>query len=350
MAITGLLKEIWYLLAEMAPYLLLGFGVAGILHVLIPRSAVFKHLAKNDLASIVKASLFGIPLPLCSCGVIPVAAQLRKDGAGKSSVLSFLTSTPTTGVDSILATYALLGPLFAVIRPIAALFGGVIAGATYNLAEKETPGTQSTDLSCALCGREQPHSHSFTRKIKEMVAYGFHELIADVWKWLALGIILGGGISYFVPASLIESYLSNSFISYSLMLLLAIPMYVCATGSIPIAATLIIKGMSPGAGLVFLIAGPATNTATLSFVAGKLGKRASAVYLATIAVTALCFGLLVDFIWLSSGKDVALIAGGMEMLPGWVKTGSSILLIALTLLAIFPKKRSVMKDKASQSS
>jgi uncharacterized membrane protein YraQ (UPF0718 family)/copper chaperone CopZ len=349
MWLIGLTKEIWQLLAEMAPYLLLGFAVAGLLHVLIPKGAVFKHLAKNDLASIVKATLLGIPLPLCSCGVVPVAGQLRKDGASKSSVLSFLVSTPTTGVDSILATYALLGPLFAVIRPLAALFGGVMAGGTLNLIEKEDTHLAAQDAKCVLCGETHPHSHSWSERFKHAFAYGFYELVRDLWKWLVIGIIAGGLISFLVPGQLIESYLGSPALAYPMMLILGIPMYVCATGSIPIAAALIIKGMTPGAGLVFLIAGPATNMATLSFVAGKMGKRAVAAYLTTIAVSSLLFGGIIDYIWVTSGRDFSLISGGMQMVPAWLENGSALLLVAIIVFAALPKRRSKLQDTAQQN-
>ena len=338
MEIKELLKAIWYLLNEMAPYLLFGFLIAGFLHILISKEKIYKHFAENNLSSIIKASLFGIPLPLCSCGVIPVAAHLRKQGAGKSSTMSFLISTPTTGVDSILATYALLGPLFAVIRPIAAFFGGVSGGIINNLfTQKKEKKKITKNFSCVVCEIDTPHVHTWKEKIKVMLKYGFFDLIESTWKWLMIGIIAGGLISFLVPDNLIGQYLGNSYIAYTLMILIAIPMYVCATGSIPIAASLILKGMTPGAGLVFLIAGPATNTATLSFVAGKLGKRSLVIYLLIIIITALLFGLLIDYIWIDSGKNIKLLGSHMKMLPGWVKTSSSILLLILILKAIFHK-------------
>ena len=338
MKITDLVKDIWHLLNEMSPYLLFGFLIAGFLHILISKEKIYKHFAKNNLLSIIKASLFGVPLPLCSCGVIPVAAHLRKQGAGKSSTMSFLISTPTTGVDSIMATYALLGPLFAVIRPIAAFFGGILGGVINNLFIKKKENKKMTEnISCTVCEIDAPHVHTLKEKIIVMLKYGFFDLIESTWKWLMIGIIAGGLISFLVPDNLIEQYLGNPFISYTLMVLIAVPMYVCATGSIPIAASLILKGMAPGAGLVFLIAGPATNTATLSFVGGKLGKKSLIIYLLTIIITALLFGILVDYIWISSGKDINLLSAGMKMLPGWIKTSSAILLVLLIIKAMLHK-------------
>ncbi|MBU1078678.1 MAG: SO_0444 family Cu/Zn efflux transporter [Spirochaetes bacterium] len=343
--IFGLIKEIWILLLEMAPYLILGFFIAGLLYIIISKEKIYKHFSRNNLLSIIKASLFGVPLPLCSCGVIPVAAHLRKEGAGKSSTLSFLTSTPTTGVDSIMATYSLLGPLFAVIRPVAAFIGGIVAGSLNSIFDGEKVKKIHEKYSCSICNIDQPHTHSLWEKVKVMFRYGFFDLVEDVWKWLAIGIAAGGMISFFIPEKIISAYLGSSIIAYPVMLAISIPMYVCATGSIPIAASLILKGMSPGAGLIFLIAGPATNTATLSFVGGKLGKKSLIVYLIAIIFTSLAFGILVDQIWYASGKDMALISGGMKMLPQYVKVGSAIILLLLMVRAAFKKHDKKITNK-----
>jgi uncharacterized membrane protein YraQ (UPF0718 family) len=335
--LIGILKSVWFLLMEMSPYLLFGFFIAGVLNLIIPREKIYTHLSGNKLGSIIKASLFGVPLPLCSCGVIPVAAYLRKEGAGKASTVSFLSSTPTTGVDSILATYSLLGPLFAIIRPIAAFFAGVLSGSLTGILEKKQNIENikpSEGNSCNICNVEEFHSHSFFEKIKYIFHYGFIELINDAGKWILIGVIAGGIIGFLIPGDFIEQYLSNPWLAYPIMLLISIPMYICATGSIPIAAALIIKGMTPGAGLIFLIAGPATNTATLAFVSGKLGKRILFIYLFSIIITSLLFGLIVDHIWKVSGEDMNLITGAMKMLPMWLKTISAILLSGLMIRGI----------------
>jgi uncharacterized membrane protein YraQ (UPF0718 family)/copper chaperone CopZ len=332
----GLFKEIWTLLEEMAPYLLFGFLIAGILYVLIPREKVSKHLAHNKFSAVTKASVFGIPLPLCSCGVIPVAAHLEKQGANRGPILSFLISTPTTGVDSILATYSLMGPLLAVMRPVAALFNGLFTGIVANFAANHhgrvvtniEPG--SGDAQTASGGS------SLAAKIKEIIKYSFDDLVKDVAKWLIIGILIGGAIGYFIPQQLIEQYLGNPLLAYPIMLLIGIPMYVCATGSIPIAASLILKGMSPGAGFIFLFTGPATNAATLSFVGGKMGKKYLAIYLVTILITGVLFGWLTDFIWNLSGQDINLISGHTEMLPLWLKRISAIFLLILMARPFLP--------------
>lgn len=335
--LSGLLWEMWHLTLEMAPYLLFGFFVAGVLHLLLPKNKVSRHLAQGDAKSVIKASLFGIPLPLCSCGVIPVAAHLKKQGANKGPLQSFLVSTPTTGVDSIFATYSLLGILFAVVRPIAALFSGLMAGFITNASTKSLPIQTQQTFECAICPEKTPHSHPWSEKITHMFKYAFFELIEDIGKWIALGIVIGGVIGYFVPASLIQKYLGNPFLAYPLMLVIGIPMYVCATGSIPMVAPLILKGMTPGAGLVFLFAGPATNTATLSFVAGEMGKKSLTIYLLSIVTGSVIFGLLIDIIWNLSGQSLRLISPGMQMLPMWVNIGSAILLSLLILRTFFKR-------------
>jgi len=338
--ITGIALEIWFLLKEMAPYLLFGFLIAGIL-ITIPKNKIYKHLSGKSFWANIKASLFGVPLPLCSCGVIPVAAYLRKEGAGKSATISFLSSTPTTGVDSILATYSLLGPVYAIIRPVAAFFAGIFGGTLTNIIDKseDVNAIQSEGFSCNLCNETEPHSHKFHEKVRAVFRYGFFELIEDVAKWILIGIIIGAIISFLVPDNFVERYFGNPMFAYPIMLIISIPMYVCATGSIPIAATLILKGMTPGAGLIFLIAGPATNAATISFVGGKLGKKAMISYLVSIIITGLLFGFLIDHIWIISGKNISIFTSSMKMLPAWIKTASAVMLIILILRAFLLKIR-----------
>ena len=339
------------LLGEMAPYLLFGFLIAGVLNTVIPKNKIYKHFSGRSFWSNVKASLFGVPLPLCSCGVIPVAAYLRKEGAGKGATISFLSSTPTTGVDSILATYSLLGPVYAIIRPVAAFFAGIFGGTMTNIIDKTRDDATALQngFSCNLCSETEPHSHFFHEKVKAALRYGFFDLIEDVAKWLLIGIVIGAIISFLVPDNFVVRYFGNPLFAYPIMLIISIPMYVCATGSIPIAASLILKGMTPGAGLIFLIAGPATNAATISFVGGKLGKKPLFAYLVSIIVTGLLFGFLVDHIWNLSGKDIGIFTGGMKMLPAWIKTGSAILLIILIirafLLKIFMNKKINIQDE-----
>ncbi len=339
------LFEIWYLLNEMSPYLIFGFFIAGILKVLIPKEKIYYHLSSSNFLSILKATLIGIPLPLCSCGVIPVATHLDKEGASKGATTSFLISTPTTGIDSILATYSLLGPFFAIIRPFSAFVSGIFAGTIVNIFEKgKVIKKIKKDFMCNLCEGENPHSHSFNEKIGIIFKYGFSELIEDTGKWIFIGIIIGGLISVFIPKELVLKYLGRPYYSYPLMLLIGIPMYVCATGSIPIASSLIMKGMTPGAGLVFLFTGPATNSATLTFVFGKLGKRNFLIYLFSIILWSIIFGLLIDFLWKFQSSSFVHIHKS-RLLPDSFKIFSSILLIFLILRTFkFKKKGENMKE------
>lgn len=331
----ALFNTIFGLLMEMAPYLLLGFFIAGFLHIFIPSDKIYQHLSGNSLSSITKAAIFGVPLPICSCGVIPIADYIRKEGASKGATVSFLSSTPTSGVDSILATYSLLGPVYAIIRPIAAFFSGILSGSITGILDRKSKDqeeqTEPTKADqCVQC--TSPHSKKVTifSKIKSGLAYGFDELLEDTGKLLLIGVVIGGLISFVVPQSFIQRYLGNPWLAYPLMLLISIPVYVCATGSIPIAASLIMNGMAPGAGLVFLIAGPATNTTTIAFITGKLGKKYTVAYIGSIIVTAILFGILLDLSWNYFGYHLTGNQAGMSMLPYWLKLSSAILLLALT--------------------
>ena len=313
---------------EISPYLLLGMFIAGFIHAFLGKEFITRHLGKGGISSVVKATIFGIPLPVCSCGVIPLASSLQKDGAHKSSVLSFLVSTPTTGVDSILATYSLMGPLFAIFRPLGALISGIIVGGINYLFEGETQGAK----------RVPAHKHQKVKikfRIREVFRYGFYEIPQDVGKWLLVGTVLGGFISAVLPENLFVRYFSSP-LDFIIALAIGIPLYVCATGSIPIAVSLISKGFSPGAALVFLITGSATNAITLSFVRMKLGRRSFYNYLITIIITALLLGLLFNFIWQLLSADPLLITGVGKFLPLEVKLISGVILFALIILTLKP--------------
>ncbi|KAA0000845.1 MAG: hypothetical protein FE047_00640 [Thermoplasmata archaeon] len=319
--------ELWL---DISPYLLLGMLIAGLLHVYLGTDFIRKHLGKG-IKNIFKASLLGVPLPVCSCGVIPIASSLRRDGASKSSTLSFLVSTPTTGVDSIFATYSLLGPLFAIFRPLFALFAGIFTGLVSYFTDKKEE-------------KEIFHEHEMGQKaglksLKEAFHYGFFELSEDIGKWLLIGIIAGG-----IIASIPIDFAPIFPFDFLLALVVSLPLYVCATGSIPIAVALIEKGFSPGAALVFLIAGPATNTITLSFVRYKLGRKSFFTYLLSIVFLSLFAGLAFNFIWKSFGGT----AYQPYALPYWLKLISGIILaflIAKGFISLFEKEKMGVKNK-----
>ena len=339
--VTKIISQVWVFAAQMAPLLLFGYFLAGVLHVVHPSRWIYKTLSGGNIGAVFKSALFGVPLPVCSCGVIPLAAHLKKNGASDGATVSFLVSTPTTGVDSIFATYSLLGPVFAVARPLIAFISGVLSGTLVNWlvpkrkARDSAEGTPKGE-ECNVCDNPMPHSHTLFEKFSAMIKYGFFELVEDTSKWLVIGFFAGGIITLLLPKGAVASYLAKPFIAYPLVLAIAIPMYVCATGSIPIAAALIAKGMAPGAALVFLIAGPATNTATISFVAGKLGGKVLVIYLAVILMTAFAFGMLLDTVFADFDFTKAVLAGG-EMFPSWVRNGAAALLFAL-ILNVFARK------------
>jgi len=424
-AIFDIFNAIVALFIQMAPYLLFGFIVSGFLYVMIPRSLIIKHLKPNKTSSIFKAAVMGVPLPLCSCGVIPVAAHLRKQGANKSATVSFLASTPSTGADSIFATYSLMGPVYAIFRPIDALFSGVLAGVlvkwlnagkdhgihvsqqqapvspSFSVASKvallraqpssvlniseplsvsgastssccssepvvtkeaiesccssesvvtekatesccsssESVVTEKDTASCcsssesgvtekaiaSCCSSSEPvvaekvsdsgcsssepatpasgccaskeevkKSLVFSEKIKVAVNYGLFELIDDTKKWILIGIVVGGVLSWGIPEELAHYWMAYPALSYLSMLLIGLPMYVCATASIPIATALLMNGLSPGAALVFLAVGPATNTATIAFLSSSMGKKNMFIYVFSISFSAIILGIIMD--------------------------------------------------------
>ena len=293
------------LVTEMSPYLLLGFLLAGLMHAFIPGTIYSKYLAKPNMRSVVLAALFGIPLPLCSCGVLPTAMSLRREGASKGAAVSFLIATPQTGVDSIIATFSLMGLPFAIIRPIAALATAIFGGKMVNVIEGDgsagkfdSTNEQAHDDVCgdSCCGGHDKAPKSFVGKIIEALRYAYIDMMESVGKWLVVGLIVAGLITIFVPDSYFEIFKDNSFTSMLLVLCISIPMYLCATGSIPIAVALMMKGLTPGAALVLLMAGPACSVASVLVVSKVLGRRTLTAYLGSIISGAVGFGLVTDYL------------------------------------------------------
>ncbi len=468
---SGILLASWEIFVEAAPYLIFGFGIAGLLNILVPDQKIVEYLGSSagKVRSVINASLAGLPLPLCSCGVIPAAMSIRKRGANRGATLSFLISTPQTGVDSIAITYALLDPIMTVFRPIATLVTAILAGLADNLLigeeekkeeekkEKEKkkddrgkktgvfavstlPGTSaqpsasgrdsysscdsecgptcgpacgcgslenpgpgkteaanpmtlnkpstekishstlstqtiptqtiptqtiptqdnsenpsqdetaSFGCSCGCSGNESKEDRKsqeieegkkpFQTRLFEGMKYAYIELLGDISKWMLIGILFAGIISYLVPESLIRDYLGGGLSSMLVMLVVGIPLYICATASTPLAATLVAKGMSPGTAFVFLLAGPATNAATVTMVARFLGKRSAALYLGVISLCALGAGVLLDFLYLKLGiSATATLGSAGEMLPETVKLGFAALLLPLMLYGTFRQKK-----------
>ena len=286
--IQTFLTDFAIILSEMAPYLLLGFFFAGLLYAFMPRQKIERYFSGNALKSSVLASVFGIPLPLCSCGVIPTGAALYKNGASKGGTVSFLISTPQTGVDSILATFSLLGLPFAIIRPLAALITGVSGGLiTSRITKNETNKTPIEEY--------KQTDKSLVQRIKDVFRYGFVDFIQDISKWLVVGLVLAAIISVLIPNDFFNVINLPPIFQMLMILVISIPLYICATGTIPLAAVLLLKGISPGAAFVLLMAGPASNAATVTMIGKVLGKKSLFAYLGTIIVGALGFGLLIDY-------------------------------------------------------
>jgi uncharacterized membrane protein YraQ (UPF0718 family) len=312
MILTTLLDIVlscWEIFVEAAPYMLFGFFAAGLLKGLIPDDAIARHLGDPTAKSVIKASLLGIPLPLCSCGVIPAAIGLRQQGASKGASAAFLVSTPESGVDSIAVTWALLDPVMTIFRPLSALITATITGLLINrLPEEEVAAPEEIPVDCCAtenCGDSSAHEPPTRgQRVKAGLKYAFGELLSDIGGWLLLGIAVAGVIEVLTPDDFFIRFLGSEFLSLLIMLVVGIPLYICASASTPIAAALVLKGLSPGAALVFLLAGPATNAATITIIGRFWGKRATAVYLATISVCSLVLGWLLNRLYAHFGWDI----------------------------------------------
>jgi len=336
--ITLFFTALFDLSNAMAPYILFGLIFAGFLHELVPDSIVKNHLGKDSVWSVINATLFGIPLPVCSCGVIPLATSIKKSGASNGSTLSFLISTPITGVDSILATYGMFGWAFTVYRVITSMIISIIAGILANFYGEEdeelaqgskpafsmakpsgiaannmnfsaiqTPKEESLDDGSCCSSSSSSSSvvtekKSFIRLSKDALTYAFGTLLSDIASPLLVGLLLGALITVAIPNNLSEILLEYSWLSYIIVIAIAVPMYVCATASLPIAAGLMLAGVAPGAAFVFLSAGPATNTVTIGVVKKMLGTRTLYIYLGTIIIGSVLFGFGLDYMF--SGVDV----------------------------------------------
>ncbi|MDE7407864.1 MAG: SO_0444 family Cu/Zn efflux transporter [Muribaculaceae bacterium] len=301
------MDSLLYMLNEMSPYILLGFFIAGLLHAFVPQHTMARHLSGTGWRSVVKSALIGVPLPLCSCGVLPTAIALRRNGASRASATSFLIATPQTGVDSIAATWSLLGPAFAVIRPIAALSTSIFGGLAVGHAERH----DSTSTATMHHDNHDDHQHadSFGKKCIDALRYGFIDLVGSIGGWLVIGLIIAALITVYVPSDFFAIFSDKPLLSMLVVLIIAIPMYVCATGSIPIAMSLMLKGLSPGTALVLLMAGPAANFASFTLISREMGRKSAIIYLTSIIIGAIAFGLAIDYLlpesWFTAASQQA---------------------------------------------
>lgn len=300
----AILDSFQHVLLMMAPWLIVGFLIAGMVGVLMPREWAEKAMGKSKgWRGVLTAVLIGVPLPVCSCGVLPLTQALRKSGASKGAAAGFLISTPQTGIDSILATYSLMGPLFAIMRPLAAFLTGIVGGAIVNLMTKDekepsspaaTP-SQGEKKSCCCCcchGKEERTSNFIVASLRKS-----WELFCEVVRPLFIGLIIAAIVTAFVPENFFaEAFGGNDFLAMPAMILIGFPMYVCSTASIPIAASMIAKGLTPGAAFVFLMVGPAINAASITTVAQLIGRKAAIAYALVISLGAILMGVVVNVI------------------------------------------------------
>lgn len=389
-----ILSASWDVLLESSLFILLGFFIAGMLKAFISDDFIQKHLGKGRTSSVFKAALFGIPIPLCSCGVIPAAAGLREQGASRGAVSSFMISTPETGVDSIAVTYALLDPVMTIIRPVSAFFTAAITGIVVNMVDRSeiSPGNSprisprsdvplSTDTSetgalsscsCSCSGSCSQSSDSssdssqssdkgangaaknglhnqnsgFKDKFRRGMGFAFGDLLGDIGPWLLTGIMLAGVITVYITPGFIEDYLGESLFSMVIMIAVATPLYVCATASTPIAAALALKGLSPGAALVFLLAGPATNVATITVVSKLFGRKITALYLLSIMGCSLIMGVATNWLYSQLGLDIrGWVQSGMDEQHGTLSIIAAVTLLTLIVKPFITKILHIKEEK-----
>jgi len=326
--INILIIKFWSTMTEMSPYLLFGFLMAGLLSIFISAKTVERQLGARGFGSILKAALFGVPMPLCSCGVIPVSMSLYKHGASRGATIAFLLSTPQTGIDNIFVVYSLLGPVFAVFSPIVAMASGLFGGTLINLFDtNKAEQTQSCAEDC--CNNTKNEN-----RLLKALRYGFLILPADIGKAMLVGLVIAAFISATIPDNFFSTYLAagGGLLAMVVMMAVGIPMYVCSAASVPIAAALIEKGLNPGAAMVFLMTGPATNAAAITTLWSTLGKKTALLYLLSVVICAFAAGTVLDMVFRGLPQAGVHIHGWM--LPGWFGSLCAIILLAVLGWAI----------------
>ncbi|MBN2135607.1 MAG: SO_0444 family Cu/Zn efflux transporter [Acidobacteria bacterium] len=328
---------------ELSFYLLLGLFFAGIIKQFIPTEFLINHLGKSNLISVFKAALIGVPLPLCSCSVLPTAVAIKKKGASSGATTAFLISTPETGIDSISMTYALLDPIFTIFRPLAAFFTAIVCGSSVNYLENREQAKNKklkkaeTKKDTNDSGYSEIAKNAISRdSFLEIFKYGYFRLLGEIAGWLLLGLFFAGAIAAIIPESFFTKYLSDPLLSMLVMIVIGVPIYICATGSTPIAAALIAKGLNPGAALVFLLVGPATNISSFFVLKKYIKKKYLAVYLISLIIVSLFLGLIINMFYGPGESPVSTASGEMGRgLPSWLQVFSSIILAMLLLRALY---------------
>ena len=354
--ITGIFLSAWQVLLDASIFIIFGLLFAAVIRAFISTETIIKYMGKNNFRSVFLAAIFGVPLPLCSCGVLPTAMGLRKQGASKAATVSFLITTPESSIDSIAITYALIDPIMTIFRPIAAFFTGLLAGICEIMFGKPEIEKKIAGIECPHCHCDNEHKaeddhknhkisskhhHSLQEKLKQGLKFAFIELFSDISRWFLIGMFIAGIINYALPPSFIEKYLGEGLLSMVIMLAIGLPLYTCATASTPIAAALLLKGASPGVALVFLLAGPGTSIASMTVIAKMLGKRTAAIYFLSIATCAIMFGLTLN--WLYQFLDINISANvghAHEMIPVWLKWATAVPLTLFMLINAVKRKTS----------
>ena len=337
-----LLHNTWTIWLEVAPWLLGGLILAGVLKVFLPSSVLQRWLGGEGIAPILKAAVIGTPIPLCSCSVLPAALQLRRSGASKGATMSFLVATPENGADSIALSYVLLGPVMTILRPVAAIVSAITTGMvvdsvacsskeTDGLSEREVENSSSCCGETGCCARNAQNTEARTwRKAALEIADTALDLFDDMAGWLAVGIVVAGVLETLVPPNGLSA-LGSGLGPMLMVAVVSVPMYICATASTPIAASMLAAGVSPGTVLVFLLAGPATNFASAAILRKEFGLRVTSAYLAGVVGSSLALGMATDLLFRGMNLHVSeQLAATGEILPGWISTPIA---IAVGLLA-----------------
>ena len=333
------LNNIFLIASAMSFYILVGLVIAGVMKQLISDDFVSKHLGEDSLGSVVKATILGIPLPVCSCSVIPLAKGLQKEGASSGAVQSFLISAPITGVDSIATTYSFFGWFFTLYRLFTSVVIAMVVGIVENLLNREKRATPTFTTEAPSCcssegccdSKASPQGFSITSAL----SYAFNVLFSDIAKSLLWGLVIGAMFLTFLPKDILQELYNHTFLTYILVLIMAMPLYVCATASLPIAASFLVGGMSTGAVFIFLSAGPATNSVTMGVVGSMFGKRSLFIYITVISLLSILFGYLLDQFF--SELKVIKMAEHIEEL-GYLDIASSVVMFGLIFYYIFRRK------------
>ena len=348
-----------HIFVDMAPYMMLSMLVVGLINTYVRPRFIARSLGKDSVGSVLKGGVLGIPLILCSCGVVPTALELKRNGASDGAVVSFLAATPQTGLSSIIATYGMLGPFMAVFRPLAAFLTGVVSGIATNLWGRRHPlpvaetAMAEDDDNCPACHDEDCHCHHHEqhhheaggkKSFKNVFTYPFGPFLDDISLSFVVGIVLAAVLSTFLPYYSLSQYgITNGLPAILLMLVISLPIYICSISSIPVALTLLASGISPGAAFVFLFAGPATNVASIALIVKQLGKRVTAIFVASIAVMSVVFGLLYDWLYtLLPPAATQLIHGGDTHADhdlGWFSYVLAIIFAVLLLWSLIRRAR-----------